>query len=219
MGRVDLEGTAREVLREVRYLQALVLINLIYGAVALGISISAIVAVVSPMFSVGLSALISVLTPQSEATVIVAAVILGFVAKWFGHSIEMLDAVENLEKPRGEVAAARNAEERDESVVGLIVELLSNYREHQGAIRAFRILGKASGLLFIGLGLLELSQALLVSPASITNAVLNVAATVPTGLAGIYISHSFSKYQDAWDPRLVEASKQEEELKRLLERS
>ena len=52
-----------------------------------------------------------------------------------------------------------------------------------------------------------------------TEAVLSLAATIPTGLAGVYISHSLGKYQDAWDPRLIGASKAEEELKRLLERA
>jgi len=56
-------------------------------------------------------------------------------------------------------------------------------------------------------------------PASMTEAVLSLAATIPTGLAGVYISHSLGKYQDAWDPRLIGASKAEEELKRLLERA
>lgn len=218
MNRDSLERTTGKVTREVRYLQALVLINLIYGAVALGLSISAIVATISPAFSVGLSGLDSVLTLQSVATVALAAVILGLAGRWLVHTAEMFDAVENLEKPRDEMMAAQGAEERDERVVGLIVELLSNYREHRESIRAFRMLGKASGLLFIGLGFLELVQSLLVSPANIAHITLNLAATIPTGLAGVYISHSFGKYQDAWDPRLIGASRAEEELKKLLEK-
>ena len=217
MSRVDLEGTARRVSREVRYLQAVVLINLIYGAVALGISVSAILVTISPVFSMDLSALNSFLTFQSVATVVLATVILVLVARWLIHCAEMFDAVEDLEKARGEMMTAQDAEERSERVVGLIVELLSRYREHRSSIRAFRALGKASGLLFIGLGFLGLVQTLLVSPANITHAALNLAATIPTGLAGVYISHSFGRYQDAWDPRLIGASRAEEELKRLLE--
>lgn len=217
MNRDNLERTARKVAREVRYLQALVLINLIYGAVALGMSISAIVTTISPAFSMDLSALNSVLTLQSVATVALAAVILGLAGRWLIHTAEMFDAVENLEKPRAGMMAAQDAEARAERVVGLIVELLSNYREHRGSIRAFRILGKASGLLFIGLGFLGLIQTLLASPNNINYAVLNLAATIPPGLAGLYISHSFGKYQDAWDPRLIGASRAEEILKKLLE--
>lgn len=217
MRRDNHEAIALKVAREVRYLQALVLINLIYGAVALGMSISAIVTTISPAFSMDLSALNSVLTLQSVATVALAAVILGLAGRWLIHTAEMFDAVENLEKPRAGMMAAQDAEARAERVVGLIVELLSNYREHRGSIRAFRTLGKASGLLFIGLGFLGLIQTLLASPNNITYAVLNLAATIPPGLAGLYISHSFGKYQDAWDPRLIGASRAEEELKKLLE--
>ena len=217
MRRFNLEGIAGKAVREVRYLQALVLINLVYGAVALAICISAIVTTISPVFSMDLSALNSLLTPQSVVTVVLATVILGLVGRWFIHSGEMFDAVENLEKARGEVMTAHDAEGRNERVISLIVELLSNYREHRGSIRAFRVLGAASGLLFIGLGLLTFFQTLLVTPANMTQAVLNLAATIPTGLAGVYISHSLGKYQDAWDPRLIGASKAEEELKRLLE--
>jgi len=217
--RFNLEGIAGKAVREVRYLQALVLINLVYGGVALAISISAIITTISPVFSMDLSALISVLTLQSVVTVVLATVILGLVARWFMHSVEMFDAVENLEKARGEVMTGHDTEGRNERVISLIVELLSNYREHRGPIRAFRVLGAASGLLFIGLGLLSFAQTLLVTPANMTQAVLSLAATIPTGLAGVYISHTFGKYQDALDPRLIGASKAEEELKRLLERA
>jgi hypothetical protein len=159
-----------------------------------------------------------VLTLKSIGTIILAAIILSLVPKWFIHSAEVFDAVEDLEKARNELITAQDTDVRDELVIRLIVELLSIYRQHQGSIRAFRVLGKASGLLFIGLGLLSLVQTLLVSPANMTQAVLNLAATIPTGLAGVYISHSLAKYQDAWDPRLIASSEAEEELKRLLER-
>lgn len=217
MSRVDLERTAGKVAREVRYLKALVLINLVYGVVAFGISISAIVTVVSPVFSMSLSALTSVLTPHSLVTIGLAAVILALASKWFVHSAEMLDAVDDLEKARDQIMTSHDEGGRAEYVVGVIVELLSYYRQHRDSIRAFRILGKVSGLLFIGLGLLGLVQAVLVSTANIAQAILGLAATAPPGLAGIYISYSLGKYQATWDPRLIAASRAEEELRRLLD--
>jgi hypothetical protein len=218
MSRVDLERTAVRVTREVRYLKALVLINLVYGVVAFGISISAIVTALTPVFSMNLSALPSILAPQTLLTIAFAAVILALSARWFFHSIEMLDAVDDLGKVRDQRVTS-NDEGRAEHVVGMIVELLSYYRQHQDSIRAFRILGKASGLMFIGLGALWLLQAILVSPANVAQALLGLAATLPPGVAGIYISHSFGKYQDTWDPRLIAASGAEEELRKLLDRS
>mgnify|MGYP007042366058 CR=1 FL=1 len=218
MSRVDLEGTAVRVAREVRYLKALVLINLVYGVVAFGISISAIVTAMAPVFSMNLSTLPTILAPQSLLTIAFAAVILALAARWFGHSAEMFDAVDDLGKGRDRMVASHDEEGRAEQIVGVIVELLSYYRQHRDCIRAFRTLGKVSGLMFIGLGSLGLLQAILVSPANITQALLGLAATIPPGVAGIYISYSLGKYQDSWDPRLIAASEAEEELKRLLER-
>ena len=218
MSRVDLEETAVRVAREVRYLKALVLINLVYGVVAFGISISAIVTAVAPVFSMNLSALPSILAPQSLLTIGFAAVILALAARWFSHSAEMFDAVDDLGKARDRMAASHDEEGRAEQVVGMIVELLSYYRQHQDSIRAFRTLGKVSGLMFIGLGSLGLLQAILVSPANVAQSLLGLAATLPPGLAGIYISYSLGKYQDNWDPRLIAASEAEKELRKLLDR-
>jgi len=218
MSRVDLEGTAVRVAREVRYLKALVLINLVYGVVAFGISISAIVTAVAPVFSMNLSALPSILAPQSLLTIAFAAVILALAARWFSHSAEMFDAVDDLGKARDRMVTSRDEEGPAENVVGMIVELLSYYRQHRESIRAFRTLGKVSGLMFIGLGSLGLLQAILVSPANVAQAILGLAATLPPGLAGIYISYSLGKYQDTWDPRLIAASEAEEELRKLLDR-
>ena len=218
MSRVDLERTAVRVAREVRYLKALVLINLVYGVVAFGISISAIVTTVVPIFSMNVSALLSILAPQSVLTIAFAAVILALAARWFIHSAEMLDAVDDLGKARDRMVTSNDEEGRAEHVVGMIVELLSYYRQHRDSIRAFRILGKVSGLMFIGLGSLGLLQAILVSPANIAQAILGLAATLPPGVAGIYISYSLGKYQDTWDPRLIAASGAEEELRKLLDR-
>ena len=218
MSRVDLEGTAVKVAREVRYLKALVLINLVYGVVAFGISISAIVTAVVPILSMNVSALLSILAPQSVLTIAFAAVILALAARWFIHSAEMLDAVDDLGKARDQIVNSDDAEGRAEHVVGMIVELLSYYRQHRDSIKAFRTLGKASGLMFIGLGSLGLLQAILVSPANIAQAILGLAATLPPGVAGIYISYSLGKYQDTWDPRLIAASGAEEELRKLLDR-
>ncbi len=218
VSRVDLEGTAVRVAKEVKYLKALVLINLVYGVVAFGISISTIVTAFTPVFSMNLSTLPSILAPQSLLTIAFAAVILALAARWFSHSAEMFDAVEDLGKARGQTVASCDEEGRAEHVVGMIVELLSYYRQHRDSIRAFRILGKVSGLMFIGLGSLGLLQTTLVSPANITQAILGLAATLPPGVAGIYISYSLGKYQDTWDPRLIAASGVEEELRKLLDR-
>ncbi len=218
MSRVDLEGTAVRVSREVRYLKALVMINLVYGVVAFGISISAIVTAVAPVFSMNLSTLPSILTPQSLMTIAFAAVILALAVRWFSHSAEMFDAVDDLGRARDRMVTSHDAEERAENVVGMIVELLSYYRQRRDSIRAFRILGKVSGLMFIGLGSLGLLQAIFASPTNITQAILGLAATLPPGVAGIYISYSLGKYQDTWDPRLIAASGAEEELRKLLDR-
>ncbi len=216
MSRVDLEETAVRVAREVRYLKALVLINLVYGVVAFGISISAIVTAVSPVFSMNLSTLPSILAPQSLLTIAFAVVILALAARWFFHSAEMLDAVDDLGKARDRMVTSHDEEERAERVVGMIVELLSYYRQHRDSIRAFRVLGKVSGLMFIGLGSIGLLPAIFVSPANLQQAILGLAATLPPGVAGIYISYSLGKYQDTWDPRLIAASGAEEELRKLL---
>lgn len=217
MSRVDLERTAVRVAKEVKYLKALVLINLVYGVVAFGISISAIVIALTPVFSMNLSALPSILAPQSLLTIAFAAAILALAARWFFHSAEMLDAVDDLGKARDQIVTS-NDEGRAEHVVGMIVELLSYYRQHRDSIRAFRILGKVSGLLFIGLGSLGLLQAIFASPTNIAQAILGLAATLPPGAAGIYISYSLGKYQDTWDPRLIAASGAEQELRKLLDR-
>jgi len=218
MSRVDLQETAARVVKEVRYLKALVLVNLVYGVVAFGISISAIVTTVAPIFSMNLSALPSILGPRSLLTIAFAAVILALAARWFSHSAEMFDAVDDLGKARDRMVTSSDQEGRAEHVVGMIVELLSYYRQHRDSIRAFRILGKASGLMFIGLGSLGVLQAIFASPANVAQAILGLAATLPPGVAGIYISYSLGKYQDTWDPRLIAASGAEEQLRKLLDR-
>jgi hypothetical protein len=164
-----------------------------------------------------LSTLTLILAPHSLLTIGLAAVILALAARWFSHSAEMLDAADDLGKARDQIMTLHGEEVRAEHVVSMIVELLSYYRQHRESIRAFRILGKVSGLLFIGLGSIGLLQAVLVSPANITQAVLGLAATAPPGLAGIYISYSLGRYQATWDPRLIAASTAEEELRRLLD--
>ena len=173
---------------------------------------------VVPALDMSQSTLTSLLAPHCLLTVTLAAVIVALAAKWFSRSAEMLDAVDDLGKARGQVSASHDEEGRAEHVVGIIVELLSYYRQHRESIRAFRILGKISGLLFIGLGAIGLLQAFFFSPSNIVQAVLGLVATVLPGLAGIYISYSLGKYQDAWDPRLIAASRAEEELRELLDR-
>jgi hypothetical protein len=193
---------------------ALCVMNLVFGAIAMAFGVQ---------FIVG-----SVLGQPGEQGVPALRAVAGAVAMvCFGLGLFWILVTARLFKS---VKVVRNAykqkkrrEMSPEDFTGMLVQMMIQYREEKGRIRAMVFVCMLGGLCFVMLGVLNIGQvATMITGGSATLPLLLTVAAAAINLiiggASFLVSTYFRRYAKVWDARLNALAVSEAELGSMLER-
>jgi len=194
---------------------ALYLMNLVFGALAIGFGIQYMIT--------------SVLGQTGEQTSPELRMIAGAIALvCFGLGLSWIMVTAKLSKSVKVVRDAyKQKKKRDmtpDDFTGMLIHMMTQYREQKTTVRVMVIICMLGGLCFIALGLFNVTQIIAGIVAgdavsSIILAVVAVAINLIMGGASLLISKYFQRYANVWDTRLDALATSESELDRMLERS
>lgn len=195
--------------RELGSFYALVVMNIVAGAVAMGLSMSYgiqnILAIVEALPSIELL--------YNLPIAAIAIAVFGIAISWLVSSAEIFgEAQEIREEFEGRGAASET------STTSIIVKTMALYRERKDKIRRMAWVSRLAGILLLGIGVYNLASLALFGIAGEPILTwISVAMNLGMGAAAIYIPHLFSNFSRSWDSRLAQGEKAEEELRRVLE--
>jgi hypothetical protein len=137
---------------------------------------------------------------------------------WLINTVEVMDGVSDLK------AAYEGTKEdrREETITGLIIEMMAYYRSNRTIISRMSTLTPAAGTLAaIGGGIATLASAasIVSDGAALENIVplLGGIALLGVGAASVFVARYFTRYSRSWDARLKEAEEIEDALQKKLE--
>jgi len=160
----------------------------------------------------------------AAATLLIGGVafVLGLV--WITVTARIMKSVKVL---RTAYRKRKQQEMSDEEITGMMIHLMTQYREQKPVIRVMVVVAIAGGICYLLLGISNLI--------SVVTAVLSIAPSepaavlVPTFIAsafnlviGIFcirVSRGFRRYAKAWDARLDALARSEGELGQMLEKA
>lgn len=203
---------------ELRTFFVLSLMNLVFAALATAFGVSIIVQQATVLSRAGDAALS---LPGSWMVLVLAflAALLGL--RWITASARILRGVQEI-RDSSAAAAARDA---GEEITGLIIAMITFYRENRGVIGrmilvctlggcCFLMLGFLNGIEFISAGLssgtftIDLQQTLLIPSALLS---------LMMGMVSLVDSYLFRRYTGVWNRRMEEIAHSEAVLQRSIE--
>jgi energy-coupling factor transporter transmembrane protein EcfT len=201
---------ATKLKQEINSFMSLTLINIVFSAVAMAFGISALVPNVTSMMAAK-----SVLFPQ------LFLVIIGFLAfivsiKWLVTSAEMFETATELKEDY-----AKNKAFDEEARTGLVVKMISYYRENKPTIKKMMFISRIAGVCFLISGAFTLTTVAInvargVQSADLLAQVSGAAVAFAIAVASFIIPYFFGEYSKIWDHRLQKTVKVEKELKKQL---
>jgi hypothetical protein len=195
--------------RELNSFFAVTLLNVVFAAQAIAVGTAYVVASVAGTPEVPP-------TPALRALAgALALICFGLGLAWIRSSAVVLRGVARIRRQfrrRGEPAD-------EEEITRGIVTMVAHYRENRSTIQRMIPVCTAGGFLFLAQGLVSaLESASLSLPAG--SVTLNAVALIPAavlslgiGLVSLLSSYYFSRFSRAWDLRLAETARAEEQLK------
>ena len=202
------EVTTTRFVRELRSFNALSIINLTFGAVAMAISVS--FGVQNALAIVGA---LTLLFPQLVFCII-GFLAFGLSLRWLITSAEILDGVQGIK----EDYEKKEANIESDDVTGLIIRAMAYYRENRKTILKLVTASKIAGICFIVNGVIMLFTS--VFSESGGNPLLSsvgILLNFAVGLSGVYIPIYFERFVSTWEERLQESIKAEKDLAKLME--
>ena len=195
--------------RELRSFTALSVISLAFGAIAMALSVSFAVMNITPLVQ---------LKPGFYTNAI--SIFLGFVAagfsiKWLLSSTEIFSGLDDLRDESKKLVTSPDSEK----LTGLIVRLMSMYRQEKPTINRMILLSKLAGACFIANGAIlaaSLVVGLYTGGADVLQSVVGILISLAVGAAALYLPSSFQRYAAAWDARLQGSDSAEKELSTLM---
>ena len=201
---------ATKLKQEINSFMGLTLSNIVFSAVAMAFGISTLVPNVTAMVEAK-----SVLLTE------LFLVIIGFLAfavsiKWLVSSVEMFETASELKEDY-----AKNKAFDEEARTGLVVKMLSYYRENKPTIKKMMFISRIAGVCFLissafTLATIAINVVAGVQSLNLLTQVSGVTITLAIAVASFIIPHFFGKYSKIWDQRLQETVKVEKELKKQL---
>ena len=188
----------------------LTLSNIVFSAVAMAFGISTLVPNVTAMVAAK-----SMLFPQLFL-VIIGVLAFAVSIKWLLSSVEMFETATELKEDY-----AKNKALDEEARTGLVVKMMSYYRENKPTIKKMMFISRIAGACFLISGAFTLTTIAInlatgVQSLDLLTQVSGAAVTFAIAVASFIIPHFFGKYSKVWDHRLQETVKVENELKRQL---
>jgi len=201
---------ATKLKQEINSFMGLTLSNIVFSAVAMAFGISTLVPNVTAM-----------VTAKSMLLTQLFLVIIGFLVfavsiKWLVSSAEMFETAAELKEDY-----AKNKAFDEEARTGLVVKMMSYYRENKPTIKKMMFISRIAGVCFLISGAFNLATIAIdvvtgVQSLNLLTQVSGAAITLAIAVASFIIPHFFGKYSKIWDQRLQETVKVEEELKKQL---
>ena len=195
--------------RELKRLNALLVINIIVGAIGMGMSIS-----------YGILKVLAIKLPITVDSVallpLVALGVAGFAVsiRWLISTVETFSEVQEINDEYDAAAKGRDGD----STTSLIVKSMSYYRAKLPSIRRMAWVSRIAGICFISLAIYGLATSLLgFGEANLMLAAASFILNLTIGAVALYVPHSFFNLSTSWGFRLKEGAGAEASLKKVLE--
>jgi len=197
---------------EIRSFLGLTIINLVFGALAMGLGVSTVVNNIPYLLELsGISIL-----------PIILVCIGGFVfllgLYWIISSAEILDGITDITEQN------KNFKEKitEDYFTSLIIRMMAQYRSNKTIIHRMMFIGRIGGYIFIIAGIIEIILAfynLNLSYITLDNliSIVGVVITLTLGFAIIIIIRYFNRYTKIWEKRLSDSNKIDETLQSVIE--
>jgi hypothetical protein len=199
----------------------LYLMNLVFAALTMAIGLTIVVQQLVPVAGavpLGQPA-IPVVVPIAFGC---AAFILGLV--WIAATAKLMKSVKVVRKAYRE---RKKREMSDEDFTGMMIHMMTQYREQKPMIRVMVVVGMVGGVCYLLLGISDVASAVIAvvyglpeQPAFGTaGAVIGSVFNLVIGAACIRVSSGFRRYTKLWDARMDALARSEAELHSMLERA
>ncbi|MDD1647427.1 MAG: hypothetical protein LUQ03_06075 [Methanomicrobiales archaeon] len=212
----SVQQTSRNFAAELRSFFVLCILNLVFGAMIMAFGIAFIV-----------TGVLGIVDGESLGFAAVQVIAWGAIAflgfRWILSSVTVMEGVTEI---RDEFAALEEPVS-GEALTGLIVRMMAHYREHRQPVRQMTIICTLGGIVFIGLGVINIFEGIMALNAppvtglfylpAFLAPLLAVGIDLAVGVVSLLISSWFRKYSRAWDLRLAEASRSEDALRQTME--
>ena len=195
---------------ELRSFFVLSLFNIVFGALAMAFGIQFVV-------TAGLSLQAEPMLPVPlfvQVLVGITAAVLGF--RWIRSTVKIFRGVKEV---RNEYRALEKPVEGI-ALTGLILRMISHYRENKTTILAMTVICALGGIVYLALGITNVFQgisAVISSGEAPAFFFIAAAVNLVIGLVSLRSSTWFRRYSSGWESRLEEISRSEEILKRSLD--
>ncbi|PKL64781.1 MAG: hypothetical protein CVV32_06795 [Methanomicrobiales archaeon HGW-Methanomicrobiales-3] len=197
---------------EVRHFSLVAILNFIFAAIVMAMSVAYIVDAVFGIISPG-----SPLLPRAFSGA-VALACFGLAISWIISTIQVFEGVEEIS---GELEESDDPVSEDR-ITCLMVKMLAHYRNNQATIRRMILVSTLGGYCFFALGILTSLEAFVITSDGISftlDSLLVIPAmilTIGIALVSLLSSHTFSQFAATWDRRIEEIDAAECTLKKNL---
>lgn len=204
---------------ELRTFFILSLMNLVFAALAIAFGVTIIVQQVT-LIAGTLKAGLSV--NFSPVILFIAALTFLLGLKWITSSARVFGGIQEIR----EASTALGDLGTEEEITGLIIRMITHYRENKQTIERMILVCTLGGCCFFVLGILNSVEFISTGMSSgmfridLLNSLLIPSALLALGMALVSLlnSYLFWKYSSVWDRRMEEIARSEEELQRTMER-
>jgi hypothetical protein len=199
------DNTIMQFKNELNSFFMLVLLNLVFGAMAMAFGMQFVVSSVLGLNGLQPSVVLRALTGAFSL------MCFGLGLMWILSSARILKGITGIRREYRK----RSEPVPGEILTGWIVRLMAHYRENKKRIAWMMIICTLGGSVFLALGILNVVQG--IGAGDITTRLLSVIAAginLTIGCVSLRFSLYFQKYSAAWDLRLQETVRSEETLKK-----
>ncbi|PKL62582.1 MAG: hypothetical protein CVV31_05640 [Methanomicrobiales archaeon HGW-Methanomicrobiales-2] len=200
---------------EIRHFYLITAANIVFAALVMAFGISGLVGQAVLIYETFSTTVYAIYSPAILVIALVAA-FAGF--GWILTSVRVFEGIETIKDDLDE----RGSEVSNEDLTGLIVRMLSHYRDNRGTVRTMIVVCTLGGVCSFLLGILGSLEFLSVSPDGIVFTMNNylvipfMLLTIGIALVSLASSYYFSRFAKVWDERIGEIEESEALLKKTL---
>jgi hypothetical protein len=194
---------------------ALYVMNLVFAALTMAIGLAI---VVQQLVSQPGTPVAGVPAVPISITIVLGSVAFVVGLSWITVTAKLLKSVKVV---RRVYRQKKKREITPEEFTGMMVHMMTQYREQKRTIRAMVVICLIGGIIYIIQGVLDISQVIMGVVAgngmqSVIQVILAAAISLVIGAVSIRISTYFRRYARVWDARLDALARSEDELKKML---
>lgn len=206
------ESTLSQFKDELNSFFMLVLLNMVFGALAMAFGMQYMIRAVLGLPLEQTAPVLRVLAG------IISMIGFGLGLMWISTSVKVLKGMKGIRRD----VRAHEGPVPDETLTVWIVRMMAEYRENKMVLPWMITISRLGGCVFVALGTVNILQGISAGQAGVTGldgvfpyvaAVINLTI----GLVTIAVSIGFHQYSAAWDLRLDESARNETILERTLE--